>query len=80
MLPEHSFIPADKDLLSHHLFPLGDILIHKEKVARNHSCLTFGDGTTLKDVMIRSGYSSRILEMSRVPIPAPVPPPRECVS
>ena len=28
----------------------------------------------------RSGYSSRILEMSRVPIPDPVPPPSECVS
>jgi hypothetical protein len=27
--------------------------------------------------MMRSGYSSRILEMSRVPIPEPVPPPRE---
>lgn len=30
--------------------------------------------------MIRSGYSSRILEMSRVPIPDPVPPPSEWVS
>ncbi|KAF4532310.1 hypothetical protein B566_EDAN010811 [Ephemera danica] len=29
---------------------------------------------------MRSGYSSRILEMSRVPMPEPVPPPRECVS
>lgn len=29
--------------------------------------------------IIRSGYSSRILEMRRVPIPAPVPPPREWV-
>ena len=26
--------------------------------------------------MIRSGYSSRILLMSRVPMPQPVPPPR----
>ena len=42
--------------------------------------VTFGDGTTLNDVIIRSGYSSRIFEISRVPIPAPVPPPRECVS
>ena len=30
--------------------------------------------------MILSGYSSRILEMRRVPIPDPVPPPREWVS
>ena len=27
--------------------------------------------------MILSGYSSLILEMRRVPIPEPVPPPRE---
>merc|ERR1719164_353762 len=38
---------------------------------------TFGDGTTEKVSIIRSGYSSRILEIRRVPIPAPVPPPRE---
>ncbi|KAF3839272.1 hypothetical protein F7725_017989 [Dissostichus mawsoni] len=42
--------------------------------------VTLGEGTTLKVFMIRSGYSSRILLMSRVPIPDPVPPPRECVS
>lgn len=30
--------------------------------------------------MILSGYSSRILEMRRVPSPDPVPPPREWVS
>merc|ERR1719427_2434299 len=41
---------------------------------------TLGDGTTLKVFMMRSGYSSRILLMSRVPIPEPVPPPREWVS
>merc|ERR1712093_311842 len=38
---------------------------------------TFGDGTTEKVSITRSGYSSRILEIRRVPIPAPVPPPRE---
>ena len=38
---------------------------------------TFGEGTTLKEFMILSGYSSRILEMSSVPIPDPVPPPNE---
>merc|ERR1719247_813824 len=42
--------------------------------------LTLGDGTMENVSMTRSGYSSRILEMRRVPIPAPVPPPRECVS
>ena len=40
---------------------------------------TFGDGITLKVAIMRSGYSSRILEMRSVPIPAPVPPPSECV-
>lgn len=41
---------------------------------------TFGDGTTLKVFMMRSGYSSLILLMRSVPIPEPVPPPREWVS
>merc|ERR1719161_3093461 len=41
--------------------------------------LTFGDGTTENVNITRSGYSSRILEMSNVPMPAPVPPPSECV-
>merc|ERR1712139_56375 len=40
---------------------------------------TFGDGTMEKVIITRSGYSSRILLMSKVPIPAPVPPPSECV-
>merc|ERR1711923_272659 len=30
--------------------------------------------------MILSGYSSRIFEIRSVPIPDPVPPPRECVN
>merc|ERR1712086_162742 len=38
------------------------------------------DGTTEKVSITRSGYSSRILEIRSVPIPAPVPPPREWVS
>lgn len=41
---------------------------------------TLGEGTTLNVVMIRSGYSSRIFEISKVPMPDPVPPPRECVN
>jgi hypothetical protein len=36
---------------------------------------TFGDGTTEKVAIMRSGNSSRILEMRRVPMPDPVPPP-----
>merc|ERR1712146_508573 len=40
---------------------------------------TLGDGHTEYVHMMRSGYSSRIFEMRRVPIPAPVPPPSECV-
>lgn len=42
--------------------------------------ITFGEGTTENVFIIRSGYSSRILEMSRVPIPDPVPPPKEWAS
>merc|ERR1712093_376428 len=38
---------------------------------------TLGDGHTEYVHMMRSGYSSRILEMRRVPMPAPVPPPIE---
>jgi hypothetical protein len=38
---------------------------------------TLGEGKTEKVSIIRSGYSSRILEMRRVPMPEPVPPPRE---
>ena len=40
---------------------------------------TLGLGTTEYVHIILSGYSSRILEIRRVPMPAPVPPPRECV-
>ena len=38
---------------------------------------TLGEGNTEKVSIIRSGYSSRIFEISKVPIPEPVPPPRE---
>merc|ERR1719324_2251017 len=38
---------------------------------------TFGEGITEKVSMIRSGYSSRTLEISKVPMPLPVPPPSE---
>ena len=41
---------------------------------------TLGEGTTEKVFMILSGYSSRIFEMSRVPMPEPVPPPSEWVN
>ncbi|KAK2504641.1 hypothetical protein MC885_007791 [Smutsia gigantea] len=41
---------------------------------------TLGEGTTLNVFMILSGNSSRILLMSSVPIPDPVPPPSEWVS
>ena len=40
---------------------------------------TLGDGTTEYVAIILSGYSSRILEINKVPIPEPVPPPREWV-
>lgn len=39
--------------------------------------LTLGDGNMENDDMMRSGYSSRILAMRSVPIPEPVPPPKE---
>ena len=38
---------------------------------------TFGDGTTENVIIMRSGYSSRILEIMSVPMPEPVPPPNE---
>jgi hypothetical protein len=38
---------------------------------------TFGDGKTEKVNIILSGYSSLILEIRRVPMPDPVPPPKE---
>ena len=41
---------------------------------------TLGDGTTEKVIIMRSGYSSRILEMRSVPMPEPVPPPNECAT
>jgi len=40
---------------------------------------TFGDGTTEKVSMILSGYSSLTLEINKVPMPEPVPPPNEWV-
>jgi len=40
---------------------------------------TFGDGKTEKVAITYEGYSSLILPISSVPIPDPVPPPRECV-
>ncbi|KAH3660673.1 hypothetical protein OGATHE_005005 [Ogataea polymorpha] len=41
--------------------------------------LTFGEGITEKVAIILSGNSSLILEINRVPIPEPVPPPKEWV-
>jgi hypothetical protein len=41
---------------------------------------TFGEGITEKVTIYLSGYSSLIFEISKVPIPDPVPPPRECVT
>merc|ERR1711988_306909 len=40
---------------------------------------TLGEGKTEYVHITRSGYSSRILEIRRVPMPAPVPPPSEWV-
>ena len=39
-----------------------------------------GDGTTENVSIMRSGYSSRILLISSVPMPLPVPPPSECAT
>ncbi len=39
-----------------------------------------GEGTTEKVSIMRSGYSSRILLISSVPMPEPVPPPSECAT
>lgn len=47
---------------------------------KNTKIITFGEGTTEYVFMILSGYSSLILEINSVPIPDPVPPPKECVN
>ena len=52
------------------IFPNKIILYNNKKI-------TFGEGTTEKVFMILSGYSSRILLINKVPIPEPVPPPKE---
>jgi hypothetical protein len=38
---------------------------------------TFGEGKTENVSIMRSGYSSLIFDISSVPMPDPVPPPRE---
>lgn len=38
---------------------------------------TLGEGTTENVHIILSGYSSLTFEISKVPIPDPVPPPNE---
>lgn len=38
---------------------------------------TFGEGKTENVSIILSGYSSLTLEINKVPIPDPVPPPKE---
>ena len=61
---------------------LGDKLQHGAFLASYGSTtvsLTFGEGTIEYVHITRSGYSSLIFDMRRVPMPAPVPPPRECV-
>ena len=54
------------------------LLLTNEQIRK--TLITLGDGTTEKVFMILSGYSSRILLIIKVPIPDPVPPPREWVS
>ena len=49
------------------------------RASEGKRALTLGEGTTENVHIIRSGYSSRILEIKSVPIPAPVPPPSEWV-
>lgn len=50
--------------------------LNRNKTNKN----TFGDGTTENELIILSGYSSRIFEINKVPMPDPVPPPSEWVS
>ena len=54
-----------------------EIVTNPKKVTNLTLLLTFGDGTTENVVIILSGYSSRIFEINKVPIPDPVPPPNE---
>jgi hypothetical protein len=57
---------------------VGDLHVSLEN-ALIESKLTLGEGMTEKVHIILSGYSSLIFEIKSVPIPAPVPPPREWV-
>ena len=63
--------------------PVVDYYLHKGLCTKLDGSTTvadtLGDGHREKVHICLSGYSSRILEMRRVPMPAPVPPPREWV-
>ena len=58
---------------------VGDLGMSAEPLEAGENRLTLGDGMTEKVHIILSGYSSLIFEIKSVPIPAPVPPPREWV-
>ena len=61
-------------------YPLLKYKISKTLLQTRGPIITLGEGTTENVFMMRSGYSSRILEMSKVPMPDPVPPPNEWAS
>ena len=74
---EHSVVRFD-----HSFGDLIIIRISQHIIAnRKHSAdSTFGLGRIENVDSMRSGYSSRSLESMSEPKPAPVPPPRECMS
>jgi hypothetical protein len=51
------------------VFPFRSKQTNKQTNKQTKFTLTFGDGTTENVFIIRSGYSSRILEIKSVPIP-----------
>lgn len=68
----------------HRVVGLDDGLRHLAVVSHGRSIAaskhTFGEGRIENVASMRSGYSSRSFESISVPSPAPVPPPRECVT
>ena len=67
-------------IIGHALQHIGLRIMWKTRFMLTHRwmhCSTLGLGTTLKVSIMRSGYSSRILLISSVPMPLPVPPPSE---
>lgn len=77
----HKLVDGESGVVGLHKIAISGSQMEDHRQSRTSTTVsdTLGDGTTENVHIIRSGYSSLILEIKRVPIPAPVPPPREWV-